>query len=205
MASSQTEQNTEELIKKTAREVFMTKGLDGARMQDIADKAGINKALLHYYFRSKEKLFEIIFDEQRLQFLAYIGQILQSDLTIFEKIEAVVEKQIDNLINCPHLPNFILNEITKRPDIALQKLEESGFKKILDEFFKEVNREVKKGTIKNITGEQLLMNVFSLDVFPFAGKQFFMKLFNWNDEQYMKAMHKRKKEVVQFVINSIKA
>src|SRR5436190_24232698 len=109
--SSSTETNTEELIKNTAREVFMQKGLDGARMQDIADKAGINKALLHYYFRSKDKLFEMIFMEEARKFMPRVATIMLSELTLFEKIEKFVGQYIDTLSQNPLLPIFILNEI----------------------------------------------------------------------------------------------
>lgn len=204
--SAAAELNTEDLIKKTAREVFIQKGLDGARMQDIADKAGINKALVHYYFRSKDKLFEIIFDEERKIFFSFIAQVVSSDLSLFEKIEKVIEKQIDNLIERPYLPQFILGEIVKRPELLTKKLEELGFKEIRESFIKEVNREIKKGTVRSeITGDQLIINIMSLNIFPFIGKPFLMNLFSMNQEQYMKLMNKRKKEVADFIISSIRA
>lgn len=197
--------NTEDLIKNTAREVFIQKGLDGARMQDIADKAGINKALLHYYFRSKEKLFEIIFDEERKIFLSFIGQVLNSNLSLFEKIEKVVEKQIENLIERPYLPQFILGEIVKRPELLMKKMEEAGFLQIKENFIKEVNQEIRKGTIKStVSGEQLILNIMSLNIFPFIGEPFLTKLFATNKEHYMKLMKKRKKEIAEFIIDAIK-
>lgn len=196
--------NTEEIIKRSAREVFIQKGLDGARMQDIADRAGINKALLHYYFRSKEKLFEIIFEEERKKFLSNITQILKSEFSIFQKIEMIVEKQIDNMTATPYLPNFIIGEIVKRPELLWKKIETNGSIDILSEFIKEVNKEVKKGTIRNITGEQLFMNILCLDIFPFVGKALFEKMLGFNEEQYLKMMNKRKKEVAAFIINAIK-
>ena len=87
MAKVQQDTTTEGKILAAARKVFIAKGMAGARMQDIADEAGINKALLHYYFRSKEKLFETIFKELSLQFLPRINSLFESELSLFEKIE----------------------------------------------------------------------------------------------------------------------
>src|SRR6478735_10691909 len=93
--------STEEKILNAAKKVFLTKGMDGARMQDIADKAGINKALLHYYFRSKDKLFERIFIEEAQKFMPRVTHIMLSEMTLFEKIEKFVGEYIDTLIQNP--------------------------------------------------------------------------------------------------------
>src|SRR3954468_17116383 len=99
----------------------MEKGIDGARMQDIADKAGINKALLHYYFRSKEKLFEMIFIEEARKFMPKVTSIMVSELTLFEKVEKFVGEYIDTLLQNPLLPIFILNEIKQNPKKSHKK------------------------------------------------------------------------------------
>src|SRR3982751_3647938 len=96
--------STEEKILSAAKKAFLTKGMDGARMQDIADKAGINKALLHYYFRSKDRLFEMIFLEEARKFMPRIATIMLSELTLFEKIEKFVDQYIDTLSQNPLLP-----------------------------------------------------------------------------------------------------
>ena len=83
---SEQELSTEKTILEAAKKVFLDKGFDGARMQEIADEAGINKALLHYYFRSKDKLFDAIFEEAFKQFLPNISDIMVSDISIEEKV-----------------------------------------------------------------------------------------------------------------------
>src|SRR6185437_7301913 len=87
MVKNKKEKTAEEKILDAAKKVFVTKGMAGARMQDIADEAGINKALLHYYFRSKEKLFEMIFAEAAEKLFPKINAIFESDVPLFEKIE----------------------------------------------------------------------------------------------------------------------
>ena len=89
---------TEEKILTAAKQVFLTRGMDGARMQDIADEAGINKALLHYYFRSKDQLFEKIFLEVAHAFLPRVLGILESESTLFEKIERFCNEYISQVM-----------------------------------------------------------------------------------------------------------
>ena len=113
---------TEERILTAARQVFLSRGMDGARMQDIADEAGINKALLHYYFRSKDQLFERIFLEVANAFLPKVFAILDSDLTLFEKIERFCKEYISQVMTTPYVPIFILNEINRQPQEFLKKV-----------------------------------------------------------------------------------
>src|SRR3954462_1734201 len=94
--------STEERILSAAQKVFLAKGMDGARMQDIADEAGINKALLHYYFRSKDKLFEQIFLNVATAFLPKIFFILKGENTLFEKIEKFCDEYITQIIKTPY-------------------------------------------------------------------------------------------------------
>src|SRR5436309_11093265 len=104
MVNIKKDQSAEEKIIAAARKVFLSKGMDGARMQDIADEAGINKALLHYYFRSKDKLFEHIFMEVVAAFLPRIFAILESEATLFEKIEQFCSEYIGQEIKTPYVP-----------------------------------------------------------------------------------------------------
>src|SRR5271156_3051845 len=101
----------EQRILAAAKKVFLLKGMDGARMQDIADEAGINKALLHYYFRSKEKLFEVIFREAMDQLFPRIIGILNADKPLFDKIESFCGEYVGMLLNNPYLPMFVMNEV----------------------------------------------------------------------------------------------
>ena len=99
-----------------AREVFLQKGFAGARMQDIADEAGINKALLHYYFRSKEKLFETIFREAFEKLIPHITEVFSSDLPFYDKIRAFTDAYITMAIENPFIPLFVLNAMHSDPE-----------------------------------------------------------------------------------------
>lgn len=196
---------TEQLILQAARKIFIQKGLAGARMQDIADQAGYNKALVHYYFTSKDKLFELVFEQEFENFFAHLAGILSSDLPLFEKIESIVSLDIERLGQFPGLPNFVLNEMSRNPEAILKKLKKIPVNKVLGGFQKQINAEVKKGTIKKISADQLFINIQSLCIFPFLAKPMIKGLMQFDDKAYMAMIDKRKMEVAQFIISAIKA
>src|SRR6476620_200228 len=104
MVKLRKEQNTEQKILEAAKKVFLKEGMTGARMQDIADEAGINKAMLHYYFRSKEKLFEKIVTDLPEHFFPRLVKISESDEPLFRKIASCVAEYIDQMRRTPYLP-----------------------------------------------------------------------------------------------------
>lgn len=198
------DKNTEELILQTARDVFIKKGLAGARMQDIANQAGVNKALLHYYFTSKEKLFNLVFEQEFGNFFSNLATIVSSDLPLFEKIESIVALDIERMTQFPGLPNFVLNEMSRNPEVILKKLKKIPVEKVLAGFQKQINSEVKKGTIKKISADQLFINIQSLCIFPFVSRPMIKGLMQLDDRAYLAMIDKRKTEVAQFIISAIK-
>ena len=195
--------SAEQKILDAAKQIFMENGLDGARMQDIADKAGINKALLHYYFRSKDKLFDRIFIEEAQKFMPKVADIMLSDLTLFEKIEKFMGEYIDTLIQNPMLANFILNEVHRNPKELMIKIW-GNHRPPIDKVEEHVAKLVKKGEIRPIKGYELMVNMVSLCIFPFLAKPMVQWVTKTNDAEFMKMMQQRKKTAVQFVIDSIK-
>jgi AcrR family transcriptional regulator len=197
------DKSTEQKILEAAKQVFMEKGIDGARMQDIADKAGINKALLHYYFRSKEKLFEMIFMEEARKFMPKVTSIMMSELTLFEKVEKFVGEYIDTLMQNPLLPIFILNEINRNPKEAIKKIF-GNQRPPIDKVDELIAKLVKKGEINPIRGYELMVNMVSLCIFPFLARPMVQWITKTGDEEFLKLMEMRKKTIVKFVIDSIK-
>jgi len=169
MVKPQQPDTTEQRILAAAHKIFLSRGLDGARMQDIADEAGINKALLHYYFRSKDKLFETIFAEVVRQFMPRINEIFESDLPLFQKIEQFCERYINQMKQTPYMPLFILGEMAKRPDALIKKIWGSN-KPPIGLFLEQVQREIEAGTIRPVHPAQLLINILSMCVFPFMAQ-----------------------------------
>ncbi len=196
--------STEEKILAAARKVFTTKGMNGARMQDIADEAGINKALLHYYFRDKDKLFETIFVVEAQRFFPKINMIFQSDTPLFEKIENFVSEYIDEMLEHPYLPWFVINEMNRDSEKFIDKVwgKENLPKPV--KLLEQIEKEVKAGRIKKINPVHLLMNMISMTMFPFVGRPMFALNLQLSDKQFIEIMEQRKKEVPKFIIDSIK-
>ncbi|AUC81438.1 TetR/AcrR family transcriptional regulator [Lacinutrix sp. Bg11-31] len=196
-------ENTEEQILKAAKNIFQSKGMDGARMQEIADKAGINKAMLHYYYRSKQLLFEAIFKNAFSLLAPQLNAILNDDSSIEEKIKSFTLNYITFIIKHPYLPNFIIQELNRNPEFILKLKENKGFPNI-KKFKAQVENDVKNGLIKPISAEQLFINILALNIFPFVAKPLIMAFTNTENKTYEQLMEDRKIEVADFIINSIK-
>jgi len=195
--------NSEKLILNAAKEVFLEKGFDGARMQEIADKAGINKALLHYYFRSKDKLFDAIFSEAFEQFFPKVAEIMTTDKPFFEKLGFFIDTYIDMLSKNPHLPVFVMHEINRSPEVLINIIRGSGVNP--EHLAKVIQKEVKVGRIIPVNPTHLIVNILGMCLFPFMGRPIIQGfLFNNDAKLYQKFLSERKEEIKNFVFNSIK-
>lgn len=197
------DENTEQQILNAAKNVFQTKGMDGARMQEIADTAGINKAMLHYYYRSKQLLFEAVFKNAFSLLAPQLNAILNDDSTVEDKVKNFTSNYISFIIKHPYLPNFIIQELNRNQDFIFKLKDNKDFPN-LEKFKKQVDGEVNKGIIKPISGEQLFINIMALNIFPFIAKPLIMAFANADNKAYMQLMEDRKTEVANFIINSIK-
>jgi TetR/AcrR family transcriptional regulator len=195
--------SAEQKILDAAKHVFITQGMAGARMQDIADAAGINKAMLHYYFRNKEKLFETIFTEAFEHLFPKLQSILQSEQSVFKKIELICVEYISQMQMMPYLPIFILSEINRQPDAFLKKIWGKR-KPPVKAFINMIEKAVKQKEIQPIHPLQLLLNIISLSIFPFMAKPLVLHLSGISKKQYDALMNERKKIVPQLIIQSLK-
>ena len=204
MVKVKIDQTTEEKILAAAKKVFVRSGMAGARMQDIADEAGINKAMLHYYFRNKEKLFEVIFREAAARLFPKLNLIFESDLSLFEKIEKFTAQYIDVILENPYLPLFVLNEIHRDPEAFLTHIWQRENMPRPEKFLDQIEREIKKGNIKRISPLQLLLNLISLCIFPFISRPMFQIHLGVDDLQFRNLMQQRKTEAPRFIIDAIR-
>lgn len=197
------DKNTEDQILSAAKNVFQRKGMDGSRMQEIANEAGINKAMLHYYYRSKQLLFEAVFKNAFSLLAPQLNAILNDDSSIEEKIKNFTHNYITFIIKHPYLPNFIIQELNRNPEF-IDKIKQNKAFPNLDKFKKQVNIEIEKGIIKPIKAEQLFINIMSLNIFPFVAKPLIKAFADVDDKMYKQLIEDRKKEVADFIINAIK-
>ena len=179
--------STEEKIKEAARKVFTRKGYAATRTRDIADEAGINLALLNYYFRSKQKLFEQVMLEKVQQLFGHIAPVLNDHGSSLEyKVEQIVARYIDMITANPDLPLFVLSEIRNHPEHFAQTfqigalIEQSSFIKQLKE---------KRPDIHPL---HFLMNTLSMTVFPFIAMPVFKTIGAADETQFSVMMSERK-------------
>ncbi|WP_308992416.1 TetR/AcrR family transcriptional regulator [Mariniflexile litorale] len=197
------DETTEEQILDAAKNVFQSKGMDGARMQEIANKAGINKAMLHYYYRSKQLLFEAVFKSAFSLLAPQLNAVLNDDASIENKVRNFTSNYISFIAKHPYLPNFVIQELNRNPEFIIKLKENPNFLN-LDKFKVQVEDEVEKGIIKPISAEQLFINIMALNIFPFVAKPLLMAFTNTDDDAYKQLIEDRKTEVADFIINSIK-
>ena len=195
--------NNEQNILEAAKTVFQRKGMTGARMQEIADEAGINKALLHYYYRSKQMLFEAVFFQAFSLIAPKLGSILNSEIGLFDKIRHFTKGYINFAMAHPYLPKFILQELNQNPEFAQKLIQHNNFPNI-DIFKNQIETAINNGKIKAIEPNQLFLNIMALTVFPFIGAPLIKGFTKINDTDYNALLEERKTVVADFIINAIK-
>lgn len=194
---------TELAILEAAKRIFQQKGMMGARMQEIADEANINKSMLHYYYRSKQLLFEAVFKKAFSMLAPQLNEIINADTLLFDKIKDFTHNYISFVIKHPYLPNFIIQELNRNPEF-MEKLTKEPHFPSLAKFKKQVDDDVAAGLIRPIKGEHLFINIIALNIFPFIGAPLLKGFTGTNETSYNQLMEERKIEVADFIINSIK-
>jgi len=194
--------NTETLILNSAKKVFITHGLEKAKMQQIADEAGINKALLHYYFRSKDKLFEAVFSDVLKEIVPMMKNFFGDNIPFTHKIELFVETYINLIRKNPFLPEFVFTELNRNPERLIQMMVSFGVNPNV--ILTQIEKEIELGNIKKINPKQLLINILALTIFPFLAKPIVKGiLLNNDDDQFCRFIEERKVHISEFVINAI--
>jgi len=195
--------DTRNIILESAREIFIQKGYAAARMQEIADNAMINKGLLHYYFKTKEALFNEVIGMTVETLAPQLQTLITSEERILVKIRKFVYFYIDTLIQNPFLPSFILHEINTRGE-AFAKEIISRYKVNPIKLIWQIEMESREGYIKPIHPIQLILNVLSMCVFPFIARPVIQQVIGITQEDFIKLMEFRKEETARFIVEAIK-
>ncbi len=194
----------EERIIEAAKKVFLKNGYAGARMQDIANEAAINKALLHYYFKNKESLFRVIFMESFHTMTPLLNQMITEESSVAEKLTVFISIYIEMLQRNPYLPLFVINELARHPEQFTQLIK--GSEKGMPDFklliFK-IEEGINMGQINSVDPEALIVNIISLCVFPFLSRPMMELLLQKNPENYNEFLTTRKQEVTKLVLTLI--
>ncbi|RLJ32846.1 TetR family transcriptional regulator [Chryseobacterium sp. 7] len=197
MSNQAKKDQTQELIKETAKNLFFVKGKFDATTQEIADEAGVNRTLINYYFRSRDKLIQIIFDEaQRVE--QEKSKIIQnSDLPFKEKISQFIESSLSTSLQYPYLETYIVSQINKGT-CHQREIEED----ILNDMYKDIETEMELGNIEKMAPVQFILNMVSLLVFPSAIRPLFMENLLINDEEYDKIISERKEIIINMLFKN---
>ena len=186
---------TEQKIKEAARKVFVKKGYDAARTRDIAEEAGVNLALINYYYRSKEFLFDKIILESIDAFRNSLYAMMNDPATsIYEKIRLVVENYYTMFEQNPELPMFIFHELENKNEKILNEINPRGI--IHESVFEK--QLIEHGKTQE-EAEQVFLNIVSVIILPFLGKSFIKILCGVNDTGYKEILNKRKEEIPQWI------
>ena len=197
--------STEQKIIEAAETVFHEKGFDGARMQEIADKANINKGLLHYYFKSKDALFDAIFNMAIKRMSGNINSILKMEISLDEKIDLIIDSYMNLLLRNSSLPRFVITELNKDSDRFIKKYLSGEINNVFAKFIDSVQKEIDAGKIKAIDPKHLFMNMISMILFPFVGKLMIQVLIGVDSKEYHKLMLERREHIKGFIKQAIKS
>jgi len=198
--------HTADLILQAATRVFVKKGFSGARMEEIARESGMNRALLHYYFDSKERLFDIIFERHFMELQGGLGEIMTAQDPMEDKIRAIVQHFYKKISENPFLPNFIIHELSVNPDriLTMMRTALGTPESHAGDFIRQVEDEAKAGRIRPVDGAQLLASIFSLVIYPFLAKPILKMILVKDDDGYDRFIEDRPKFVIDLILQSLK-
>jgi TetR/AcrR family transcriptional regulator len=194
----------ETLILAAARKVFLSKGLDGARMQDIANEAGINKALLHYYYRSKNNLYLVVVQQVFQEFFPVVFGTLTKEGSLQKNIENFFEIYIRFAMDHPDLPRFVVTEIAQRPELVENILRAPKEELLVNQISEILESSYKTGEIRHITVQDFIVNLISLSIFPILAKPIIANVFSMTENDFDLYMNTRIKSVATFFLNALK-
>jgi TetR/AcrR family transcriptional regulator len=191
---------TEEKIRQAAKKVFLEKGFDGTTTRDIAREAGMNVALTNYYFRSKQRLFDSVFEEMLQLFFEGIKTVLSQPIPLREKITALIDHDFSMLQRSPDLVIFVLSELHRNPDRFVQTIIEAEARSMT--LFEEQLQEAHQaGLIRPISATHLMGIMTANTHFVFLSKSLHMKIREKTEAEFEAYILEHKKLVRDMIIS----
>jgi TetR/AcrR family transcriptional regulator len=193
------ELSTEEKIREAAKNVFIAKGFDGCTSREIAKAAGMNVALVNYYFCSKKQLFKLVFEAVLEDFMLSTIEVFKKDLSLESKMRIFIEREFEFLTSHPDIPRFILSELSRGDKCEfdhagiLEKISSTGV-------FEELLEAQEKGVIRKIDLTNIMLLIMSNCHYPFMAKPLMKYLNNLSEEQYQERLMLQKQYVTEMLI-----
>lgn len=204
--SEQVAQSKEQQILEAAEREFLEKGYDGARTTSIAKAAGVTHAMLHYYFRTKEQLFERFIDKKMSEVVPLLTHLFgNSDLPLVERIEKTISVHFDFVATNPDLPRFLINEILpykERCDLFYSKV--ANFLYFFNNLQREVNEAAARGEVEQFNVLLLFQSILSLNIFPSLMANMIENLMSNNEQSMKEIFAQRKAENIELIMRRIK-
>jgi TetR/AcrR family transcriptional regulator len=196
--SGQTATDTKTRILDAADAVFVRRGIDGARMQDIADQAGVNKALLHYHFRSKADLARAVWLRIASSFVPGIFQMIGSDISLDEKIERFVDAYHTRLAKHPYLLAYVIGEAARHPDFVgdfYSAERRKAARRSLERVREQINERAKRKKITPVPADQFLVTLVGSCLFPFVAQPMIAEALGLGPKELRAFMKRRRAEL----------
>ncbi|MCW3161765.1 TetR/AcrR family transcriptional regulator [Chryseobacterium oryctis] len=194
MSNQAKKDQTQELIKETAKNLFFVKGKFDATTQEIADAAGINRTLINYYFRSRDNLIQIVFEEAQKVEREKSDIIMDSEMPFKEKISEFIESSLSTSLRYPYLETYIVSQINKG-NCQRKDIEEHD----LNKFYRDIEKEMELGRIEKMKPVQFILNMISLLVFPSAVRPLLMENLIIDDKEYDQLISERKEIILNML------
>lgn len=201
---------TRERILDAARQVFSNRGTAGARTQEIADAAGVNKALIHYYFRTKDTLAQAVFQRELAALLQPVLKTLGSQLPLQDKVHTVIGLYLDKLSAFPQLPGYVLAETHFHPErldeffaAAVGSSPEAATAPVLQNLGRQIDQATAAGTMRSISPHQFMANLISLCVFPFAARPLLTRV-TGGEKEFDAFLSERRTTLADFFLGGLR-
>lgn len=199
--------DTEQLILQAAYREFTEKGFAGARTTAIAEQAGVTHAMLHYYFRTKEKLYETVIRHKVTDIANLVVKAFGDDsLPLFERLEKGIATHFDFLCDNPELPRFVLSVLSDRPDFLASMKDELiiRFKYVADGLQSQIDDASSRGECRRADAMMLVLDIASLNIFPFLASPILSLVFNEASDNRDAFLARRKQENINTIINKLR-
>ena len=199
--------NMEQQILLTAKDLFVQHGYDGVSTTQLAKAAGCNQALVHYYYRTKQNLFKIIYQQEMNKMLQAIADIPQEDISFEEFIAKIIDMQMDFMTKNNNAPFFLIGELRKNSEVlGIMKDCIVNFRQeIMNKIRSFIKMKQEKGEVKDVVIEDLLIDILSLNVISFVGQSFFVQILNLDSSEQEEFIARRKEHIKKLIVTSIKA
>ena len=203
--------DTEQRILDAAHAVFVRRGTAGARMQEIAGEAGVNQALLHYYFRNKEQLAQAAFERAAKGFMPAVVEVIASGGDLEQKVRRIIDLELEHLSRAPYLPGYIIGEVTHHPERAAQLIaavtglapQELG-PRVLGALRRQIEARVEAGTMRPIAPESFIVNLMALCIFPFAVRPMIQAMLGMDERRFDQFIARRHRDLPAFFLGALR-